>query len=322
MLAPAARVSTRRCARVIMYHRFGIGDAGTGLDVGLLEEQLAFMRRHFNVVHLGDIVSRLRSGTEPDPYTVAVTVDDAYADFGELAYPVFRRHGVPVTLYVVSEFAGGKIWLWWDAIRHVLTHARDGRYRVATARGLTTVRLSDTADREAAWHALADAGLALSPDERDRYVRDLEETFSVPLPDSPTEDCAALDWDAVRALDPELVEIGSHTCTHPILSRCDAARLAREIAESKSVIEERLGRRVKSFCYPNGQWTDVDERCFAVVRDAGYESAVMACGTLVCVGDDRYALNRIPVSDRWDDFMSDMSGVSHVRRRITDRIDR
>src|SRR5882762_7625936 len=97
-LAPAVRVATRQCARVIMYHRFGPDGAAGGLDVGILEKQLSYLRRHFNVVPLRDLVSRLRSGMDPEPYSVAVTVDDAYADFGELAYPVFLRHGVPVTV--------------------------------------------------------------------------------------------------------------------------------------------------------------------------------------------------------------------------------
>src|SRR6267378_9401 len=109
-LAPAVRIATRRCARVIMYHRFESEGFTSGLDVCTLERQLGYLRRHFNVIPLRDLVSRLRSGTDPEPYSVAVTVDDAYADFGELAYPVFLRHGVPVTVYVVSEFASGRIW--------------------------------------------------------------------------------------------------------------------------------------------------------------------------------------------------------------------
>jgi peptidoglycan/xylan/chitin deacetylase (PgdA/CDA1 family) len=262
MLAPAARLTTRRCARVVMYHRFGLG----GLDVRYLEEQLCYMRRYFNVVPLGDIVSRLRSGMAPDPCTVAVTVDDGYADFGELAYPVFRRNGIPVTLYVVSEFASGKIWLWWDAIRYILTRAHNGCYGVMTANGLITVSLSDAISREAEWHTLADIGLTLSPGERDQYIRDLQESFSVSLPNSPTEDFAALDWDALRALDPEIVEIGSHSCTHPILSRCSAEGVIQEVAESKRTIEEQLGREVRAFCYPNGQWLDVNDQCFGFVK--------------------------------------------------------
>lgn len=319
ILAPAARRATKHFARVVMYHRFGSDDTDRKLGVRVLEEQLRYMRRHFKVVPLADVVSRLRSGLAPEPYTLAITVDDAYADFGELAYPVFRRHGVPVTLYVVSEFASGKIWLWWDAIRYVVTHAGNGSYRVMMANGFITVSLSDAASREAAWHTLAERGLALSPGEGDQYIQDLQRSFSVVLPSPPTRDFAALDWNALRALDPAIVEIGSHTCTHPILSCCDAERVRQEVAESKRTIEQQLGREVKAFCYPSGEWSDVDERCIAAVRKAGYESAVMACGTMVCKNANLYALERMSAPHAWGEFVGDISGVSYVRRQIANR---
>ncbi len=318
-LAPMARFATKRCARVIMYHRFGSDDGERRLNVSVLEEQLCYMRRHFNVVSLRDVVLRLRSGMGPEPYTVAVTVDDAYADFGELAYPVFQRHGVPVTIYVVSEFASGRMWLWWDAIRYILTQARNGHYHLAWLNGSATVPLSGAVSQENAWFTLAAIGLTLSPGERDRYIRHLQQSFSVSLPKTPTKEFAALDWDALRALDPKVVEIGAHTCTHPILSRCDPERVIQEVAGSKKAIEEQLGREVRAFCYPNGEWSDVDERCFTAVREAGYESAVMACGTMVCKGANLYALERISASPTRGEFVSDISGISHVRQRVSER---
>jgi peptidoglycan/xylan/chitin deacetylase (PgdA/CDA1 family) len=79
---------------------------------------LRFLRRHFNILPLRELVSHLRSGSTLDPRTVVLTVDDAYADFGEHAYPVFREHGIPVTIYVVSEFAGGSSVLQRAAFMH------------------------------------------------------------------------------------------------------------------------------------------------------------------------------------------------------------
>src|SRR4029077_2620537 len=138
---------------------------------------LSYLRRHFNVVPLRDLVSRLRSGMDPEPYSVAVTVDDAYADFGTLAYPVFLRHGVRVTVYVVSESGSGRIWLWWDAIRYVLARASDGEYHSFGPEGLVPVRLSDAASREEAWNRLAGIGLALSPGKRDEYLQGIQKSF-------------------------------------------------------------------------------------------------------------------------------------------------
>jgi peptidoglycan/xylan/chitin deacetylase (PgdA/CDA1 family) len=65
-------------------------------------------------------------------------------------------------------------------------------------------------------------------------------------------------------------EIGSHTRTHPRLTRLDDASLAAELRGSRERCERRLGRPCLSLAYPYG---DVDERVVAAARDAGYETA-------------------------------------------------
>jgi peptidoglycan/xylan/chitin deacetylase (PgdA/CDA1 family) len=223
---------------------------------------------------------------------------------------------VPVTVYVVSEFAGGQFWLWWDAVRYVVTRATSGAYRLDSPAARLDVTLGDPVTRNAAWSALAGIGVTLAPAERDRFLLDLQSTFSVPLPSSPAREYAALPWAELRSLDPDIVEIGAHTRTHPILSRCDSARIVEEVAGSKAEIEARIARRVSAFCYPNGEPSDVDERCIAAVRDAGFGSAVMACGGLVRRGADPYALERIGAPHEASEFESEVSGIPYLRQRL------
>ncbi|MGO8928512.1 MAG: polysaccharide deacetylase family protein [Limisphaerales bacterium] len=65
-------------------------------------------------------------------------------------------------------------------------------------------------------------------------------------------------------------EIGSHTLTHPFLTRLSLEKAREEISASKKKLEDRFGRPVRHFCYPYGDWNPA-------VRDlvlaAGYETA-------------------------------------------------
>jgi peptidoglycan/xylan/chitin deacetylase (PgdA/CDA1 family) len=65
--------------------------------------------------------------------------------------------------------------------------------------------------------------------------------------------------------------------THPILPLCDEGELRWEAGECRQLIEQRLGREVLSFCYPNGSW---DARTLAAVREAGYRWGVTTEGGL------------------------------------------
>ncbi len=115
-----------------------------------------------------------------------------------------------------------------------------------------------------------------------------------------------MDWGDVRHLHGNGMEIGSHTLSHPILTRMDDARAKKEIFESKIKVEERLGARVTSFCYPGGYF---NQKHVDWVREAGYRSA---CTTRIgCYrGESRYRVPRIAVlaSDSFFVFKQKMLG--------------
>lgn len=80
----------------------------------------------------------------------------------------------------------------------------------------------------------------------------------------------ALSWDELRGLADAGWEVGSHTCSHPHLTRIGDTELERELTESKAVVERELGRPCRSLAYPYG---DMDERVMAATATAGYEGA-------------------------------------------------
>jgi peptidoglycan/xylan/chitin deacetylase (PgdA/CDA1 family) len=80
-----------------------------------------------------------------------------------------------------------------------------------------------------------------------------------------------MDETTIKELRAHNIVFGSHTLTHPLLTRVDRARQVREIADSKSALENLLGEEVKFFCYPGG---DYDEDVVTRVREAGYKAAL------------------------------------------------
>jgi peptidoglycan/xylan/chitin deacetylase (PgdA/CDA1 family) len=91
-------------------------------------------------------------------------------------------------------------------------------------------------------------------------------------------------------------EIDAHSLTHPDLTTLDAAALRREVAGSRTAIQERFGVPVNAFCYPAGRY---DATVEAAVRAAGYRAATTVEDGVARASADRYALPRIRV-DRGD----------------------
>ncbi len=65
-------------------------------------------------------------------------------------------------------------------------------------------------------------------------------------------------------------EIGSHTLTHPHLTRLSPNVAREEIFASKKKLEDLFGRPVEHFCYPYG---DYNEAVRELVAEAGYRTA-------------------------------------------------
>jgi hypothetical protein len=96
-------------------------------------------------------------------------------------------------------------------------------------------------------------------------------------------------WREVEQISQSGIEIGSHSATHPYLSRLREAEIHEELRASQAAIEDRIGRRVDSLAYPYGASTPL-------VRRAAARHFRLACGTrLASVSDgcDTFNLPRL-----------------------------
>jgi peptidoglycan/xylan/chitin deacetylase (PgdA/CDA1 family) len=80
------------------------------------------------------------------------------------------------------------------------------------------------------------------------------------------DELVSMSWDQLRSLRDAGWEVGSHTCSHPRLSRLDDAALERELAASRRICEEQLGA-CRTVALPYG---DGDARTAPAALAAGY----------------------------------------------------
>ncbi len=91
-------------------------------------------------------------------------------------------------------------------------------------------------------------------------------------------------------IDSGLVEIGSHTLSHPYLKSVDNETARREIFDSKLLLEQEFGISIGSFAYPYGA---MSPESVAYAKEAGYGNAVSVISGSIQSGDNRYFLSRI-----------------------------
>ncbi len=108
-----------------------------------------------------------------------------------------------------------------------------------------------------------------------------------------------LNWSEIRTLSTQPgIEIGSHTCTHPFLSRLAEGAAQQEMAQSRVRIESELRMPVELFCYPSG---DAGAREMGMAKSCGYIAAVTVAPGVNRPGQSPFALRRTEVTDRDDE---------------------
>lgn len=124
-------------------------------------------------------------------------------------------------------------------------------------------------------------------------------------------------WKDLVALSTEGASIGSHTVSHINLTRVSHSVVERELEDSRTELEQRLGVAVRSFCYPRAKWSDR-----VVGQVAGvYESAVIAGGRrYVRDEDDRHRIPRFPVRRDLTSFESMLRARIWLGEAIADMV--
>jgi peptidoglycan/xylan/chitin deacetylase (PgdA/CDA1 family) len=251
---------------------------------------------------MGEVADRLHSHGGLPENALAVTVDDGYRDFLDVAYPVFAAYEIPVTVYVATDFIDGKCWLWFDQVAYAFRHAEllDVKLELHPGRRLF-LRLESGSARVKAANVVNEILIQLSNRERLAFLESLPGQLDVELPAQAPTEYRALSWNEIRDLASRSVEFGAHTQTHPILSRLDSqAELSQEILGSKRRLEEELGRAVAHFCYPNGKERDIGPMVVQTVRAAGIATGVTAESGLNHPGCNLWSLRRIGVGPDMD----------------------
>lgn len=306
---------------ILRYHSVTGDEARTlqYLDSGLMvtaetfESQLRFIRRCYTVVPLGDLVDRIHAGRALPRRAVAITFDDGYRDNYTHAYRLLHAAGLPATFYVTTGAIDGGPPLWTAKLRYMVrTTAREEIVLPELLGGLTAI--TGPADRQTVFTRLIVALKGVPSRRREELVEELAGVFAVtdftPLAD------IMMTWRELREMNDNGMTIGAHTISHPNLPRTEIEEMRREIGGSREAIAAQLGAPVPHFSYPNGRGSaHVNDTVRAVVRRAGFRSAVTSLAGCIQLGADPWGLRRVGVYNRHCDLRSFSLDVERARLR-------
>jgi len=310
-----ARHLTRGCPRILMYHRFSETISPGKVCKETFERQIVYMKKKFNVVPLSAICEAKQQSKPYKKNSIVLTIDDGYEDFYNIAYPILKKHNVPATIFVTTQFVEGDFWLWPDKITWLLDQSPAITSPIKLGSKSVPKGIINDSNKSEIWGLLTGYLLTLSDNEKLYWIDSFAQKLNCELPVKPPSSYRAVNWSQLKEMQENGIEIGGHTVTHPSLGRVERNQLQIEIEACKNKLDQELGSLKRDFCYPNGQPQDYTEEAKKVTQSSGFRSSVVAFYDKNSLNDP-FELRRHTVGEEDFQFYKSVNGVETLASRL------
>jgi peptidoglycan/xylan/chitin deacetylase (PgdA/CDA1 family) len=276
LAAAVGRVAGTRGA-VLCFHGIDVDGvpsrSSMHVPLGLLEAVVDTIQGLGTLVPLRDLVTRHVAGRSTAGL-VALTADDGYASW-LVAEPFLKRHGVPLTIFAVSDALAPGRRFWWDRIDDSASRARPERWRRFEEEcGLPEAYRRGHPAAEGPARPLRQWVLA---EHAGRWPRTLEESLAR------LEDELGPRTPQRSMTEPELAgflartgaQVGVHTVSHAALPFLPDDELVSEIRQGYEALRARFRDALPYLAIPFGLF---DARTLRLAAEAGMTVSLTLAG--------------------------------------------
>ena len=290
------RLAGKRCLFILLYHKIGpqapplFGETVSPED---FERQIRFLKKRYEIVDFKDLSSAI-SKANSSKDLVILTSDDGYCDNFLYAFPIVKKYDVPFTIFLTTDVIGTKELLWPDKLAWILYKSDADFNRQALYHTDLPPKMAQKVEKFFLKNAAGQAEIlrAIGMDLKSYSNAELQGILDrlrkcCNVTQWPAENLRPmLSWEEVKTMSGDGISFGSHTMTHPALSKIPLDLARQEIADSKKVIEEQIQKPVTTFAYPYGKKDDTSGDVMNLLQDEGFE---YACTTEI--GYEEFPIN-------------------------------
>jgi len=271
------------------------------ITADFLDQTLTLVRQSgYDIITLDEVRRRLVEKDFSRKF-VSFTLDDGYLDNYLNAYPVFRKHNAPFTIYVATAFPNGDAILWWELLERII--AGQNRIDIDLDGHPQVFETTSTIAKYQAWDTIYKQ-LRKMPEQQQRaMIGVLAKQYGMDAHQHCVEH--SMDWEILQTLaNDDLVTIGAHTINHFALRKLPADKVIEEALNSRDELERRLGKKPRHFSYPYGDPGSAGPREFEIIEALGFDTATTTRKAMLYPEHARHltALPRISLNG---DYQSD-----------------
>ena len=225
----------------------------------------AILDKGYSVINLKELEQIIRNNVSTEKKAI-VTFDDGSIETLDLIRSI-QEFNIPVTMFIPTEPVESGSY-WWNFA------SLSGQQKISGLNGPADFK-------------------SLPEEVFDQKINLLKKSFTI------SRTCISLE-ELKRLNMIDLITIGAHTVTHPILENCSFERQQKELKDSKETLSKWLKKPIEYFAYPNG---DYNTNTLNLLKRTGYKLAFTTKpGRIDPENVDPFQIPRFSINDEGGKF--------------------
>ena len=298
-----SKVGWKRAVIALCYHSIpedtptdAISVLEGGTDRHSFECQINIFSKWLQPIDDAELLNWLNRKNDLKRDGLLVTFDDGYKNNQAVAGPILKQHGVAGLIFIPTDFITTRKIFWWTRISNLLRNIEPIAWKKLAEHALPSAILEVIADENLdSWTSRKRARRRLAfwinrQDNAESALAKIESAFGTSQVETTPEHMELLEWDDLREMQDDGFCFGSHTHTHPRLTKLNNQTLDKELLTGREELFNRLQRWPLSLAYPAG---DFDERVAIHAQTIGFQMAFTTRTGIIHSQTDRMKLPRI-----------------------------
>lgn len=261
----------------------------------LFKKQMEYVKDNFNPITFNKLLDYYNSASTLPKRPIIITFDDGHLDNYTNAFPILKSLDIPATIFLSTQYIDNKEPFWFDWLAYMIYKTRKGSL-ILDDIGKIEIDSGNIKVKRKAAEIVLEYIKTVDNKKRLLLLKEIQEKLEIENCLEDIDMAGNLTWEQVREMSEYGIEFGSHTISHPILSKLEASELDMELRGSMKSIKKEIGKDVSIIAYPVGGYKEFNETVKKMVKEAGYKLGISyISGINDMKPDDLFELKRLHI---------------------------